>query len=259
MPGRFLTAFILFFSFALPGQATGILEQATIIARMSSYQDGPNCFNTSLLSLGYTRTQVYTSSAEIEHYLKHHCQEIPLNLKKLEPETLLTYSEDGYLVHSAVAVSKENILEKNSLYGSKHHEVFGDPAPGKYLLHPVKQSAFFSQIGKKENAHARAYRCQNATQVSVHQTQFESDDSIRRLKEFLTFIGTVQKIQNPTDLAAKMNSELLQKFKSLRISEALEASSSSTQKESYRLSLAESLAYQWNLLNCSDAYVKYDE
>lgn len=259
MPGRLFTVLILTFTFASSGQASGILEKASALAKMNSYQDGPNCFNTSLLSLGYTHAQMYTSATEVEYYLKYHCQEIPLNLKKMEPSSLLTYSEDGHLLHSAVAINAKDILEKNSLYGSKHDEVFGDPEPGKYLLHPVKKSIFFGPIGKKENAKARAYRCQDSAQVSVRQAELETDDSIRRLKTFLTSIGKLQQIQNKTELVAKANTELLQEFKSLRISEALESSSSSAQKELYRLSLAESLAYQWNLLNCSDAYAKYDE
>ncbi|WP_374000631.1 hypothetical protein [Bdellovibrio bacteriovorus] len=259
MLGRVLTLLILTFTFASMGKASSASEKALALVKMNAYQDGPNCFNTSLLSLGYTHTQIYASATEVEYYLKYHCQEVSLNLNKLEPSSLLTYSEDGLLIHTAVAINTNEILEKNSLYGSKHKEVFGDPAPGKYLLHSVKKSIFFSQLGKKENARAKAYRCEPSAQVLARQTEFESDDSIRRLKEFLTSLGELQKIQNKTELTKKMNAQLLQKFKSLRISEALESSSPSAQKELYRLSLAESLAYQWNLLNCSDAYAKYDE
>lgn len=256
---RLLACLILTFAWTSTGHAFSVAEKASAMAKTRSYQDGPNCFNTSLRALGYTDTPLYASSAEIKYHLKYHCQEVPLSLNNLEPLTLLTYSEDGHLIHTAVAVSAKNILEKNSLYGSKHQEVFGDPAPGKYLLHAVKKSIFFSQIDNKETAQAKAYRCQDPAQVLARQAEFEADDSLRRLKEFLIFIGTLQTLQNKSELTMKINTELLQKFSSLRIKEALESMSPSTQKEHYRLSLAESLAYQWNLLNCSEAYMKYDE
>lgn len=224
-------------------------------------QDGPNCFNTSLYTLGFTQLKAYAHQSEFDYYLKFHCREVSFNINKLTSESLLTYTENNQQpVHAAVALDKKTIIEKNSLYGSKHQEVYGDNAPGKYLIHPISNSIFFQKlITNKDDGKGHAYLCQSKEKVQRITQEFLKDEGTGNIYKFLTYLAALTEIKDRKILEQKLNKDLLEKYRSLKIKEHLAYISGNKQLDNYKLGIMESAAYQWNILNCTDAYEKYEE
>lgn len=234
--------------------------RANQLSKEKIFQDGPNCFNTSLLSLGYSDKKVFTSVPEIKYYLKYHCKEIPFNPKSLESNTLLTYTgPNNYLDHTAVALSSQKIIEKNSLYGSKHAEVYMDKYPGRYLIQNLQQSIFFGKDDSLRGKAGKAYRCDSEAKVLATKQNLLKNNDIKRISDFLDYISVLTTIKDTKVLEEKINNDLLKKYDELKISETLNQKSTHPQVNHFKLGILESAAYQWNLLNCSDAYAKYDD
>ncbi len=247
-------------AFAVPALAKNPQIRATQLVKEKVFQDGPNCFNTSLLALGYTDKKVFTSAPEIKYYIKYHCKEISFKAKTLEPNTLLTYTgNSNYLEHTAIALTNSKIIEKNSLYGAKHSEVFMDKYPGRYLVQNLQQSIFFGKDDSLYGKAGKAYRCESESKVLATKQALLKNNEIKRLSDFLDYISTLTAIKDTKVLEEKINNDLLKKYEDLRISETMAEKNSNAQINHFKLGLLESAAYQWNLLNCSDAYAKYDD
>lgn len=251
---------ILTSSLASPA-ATLALTNAKSLAKEIRLQDGANCFNTSLYTLGFTQLKSYTHQSEFDYYVKFHCREIGFNINKLTSDSLLTYTDSNQQpLHAAVALDTKNIIEKNSLYGSKHKEVYGDRAPGKYLIHPIVSSVFFKKlIVNKDDGKGHAYLCQSKKEVQKTTQEFLKDEGTRNIYQFLSYIASLTEIKDRKLLESKLNNDLLEKSRSLKIKEHLTYISGNKQLDTYKLGIMESAAYQWNLLNCTDAYDKYEE
>lgn len=241
--------------------ASLVLTNANNLAKESRYQDGANCFNTSLYTLGFTQLKSYTHQSEFDYYVKFHCREVAFNINKLTSESLLSYTDNNQQpLHAAIALDSKNIIEKNSLYGSKHKEVYGDNAPGKYLVHPVGSSIFFQKlITNKDDGKGHAYLCQSKKQVQKITQEFLKDEGTNNIHQFLSYLAALTEIKDRKTLETKLNNELLEKYRSLKIKEHLAYISGNKQLDNYKLGIMESAAYQWNLLNCTDAYDKYEE
>ena len=255
-----LSILILTIAFSVVGQAIpSISSTAKALSQETRFQDGPNCFNTSLNVLGYSELKAYSHQSELEYYLKYHCQQDSFKMSPLKAETLLTYADDsGNIAHSAVALNSTTIIEKNSLYGSKHPEVYGDPEPGKYLVHAITESVFFKKLLSHQGS-GHAYLCQPKQTVLAVTKELQKDEGTGKIYELLSYISRLTEIKDRKSLDKKLNNDLLKKYASLNIQEHLTYISGNQQLDSYKLGLIESAAYQWNLLNCSDAYEKYDD
>ncbi len=260
LKNNLFVAIALQMAFASPLFAKTPQIRANQLAKEKVFQDGPNCFNTSLISLGYSDKKVFTSVPEIKYYLKYHCKEIAFNPRSLEPNTILTYTgPNGYLEHTAVALTNSKILEKNSLYGAKHNEVYLDKYPGRYLIQNLRQSIFFGKDDSLSGKAGKAYRCESDSKVLIAKQNLLKNSDIKRLSDFLDYISNLTEIKDTKLLEEKINNDLLKKYEDLKISETISEKSPHTQINHFKLGLLESAAYQWNLLNCSDAYAKYDD
>jgi len=241
--------------------ASSVLETAKSLAKETRLQDGANCFNTSLYTLGFTQLKVYTHESEFAYYVKYHCREVGFNFQKLTSDSLLTYTDNSNApLHAAIALDAKNILEKNSLYGSKNQEVPGDPAPGKYLIHPVADSVFFQKLlTNNDEGKGHAYLCQTKDTVQKITKEFLKDEGVKSIHQLLSYIADLTEIKDRKRLEKKLNGDLLKKYRGLNIKEHLAYISGNSQLDNYKLGIMESAAYQWNLLNCTDAYKKYDD
>lgn len=258
---RFIITLISILTSSLASPASLVLTNAKNLAKETRYQDGANCFNTSLNTLGFTQLKSYTHQSEFDYYVKFHCREVAFNINKLTSDSLLTYTDNNQRpLHAAVALDAKNIIEKNSLYGSKHKEVYGDKAPGKYLVHPIANSIFFKKlIGNQDEGKGHAYLCQSKKQVQKITQSFLKDEGTNNVYQFLSYLAALTEIKDRKTLEAKLNSDLLEKYRSLKIKEHLAYISGDKQLDNYKLGIMESAAYQWNLLNCTEAYDKYEE
>ncbi|MGE5085378.1 MAG: hypothetical protein ACM3MG_03700 [Bacillota bacterium] len=259
---KFVVTFLSILAFSpWSHAASSTLATATSLSKETRLQDGANCFNTSLYTLGFTQLKIYAHQSEFDYYVKFHCREVSFNINKLTSDSLLSYSDNNnQTIHAAVALDTKNIIEKNSLYGSKHKQIYGDNAPGKYLIHPIADSIFFKNlISNKNDGTGHAYICQSKELVQKVTKQFLKDEGTRNISQFLTYLASLTEIKDRKALEKKLNKNLLEKYRSLKIKEYLGYTSGNNQLDSFKLGLMESAAYQWNLLNCTEAYDKYEE
>ncbi|MFM6928645.1 MAG: hypothetical protein ACKOX6_09280 [Bdellovibrio sp.] len=259
---RFSLTLISILTCSLWGHAaSSTLSIAKSLAKETRLQDGANCFNTSLYTLGFTKLKAYTHQSEFDYYVKFHCREVGFTFNKLTTDSLLTYIDGNQQpVHAAIALDSTNIIEKNSLYGSKHKEVYGDNSPGKYLIHPIGSSIFFQKLlTNKDDGKGHAYLCQPKDIVQKITKEFLKDEGTNNISQFLTYLAGLTEIKDRKRLEKKLNNELLEKYRALKIKEHLAYISGNSQLDNYKLGIMESAAYQWNLLNCTEAYEKYED
>ncbi|WII71361.1 hypothetical protein QJS83_12900 [Bdellovibrio sp. 22V] len=231
-------------------------------ATTSSLNDGPNCFNTTLHAKGFTKDIVYSSVEEMSFYLETFCREKgPLPQKEtLAGDVIIFQENDGEISHSAVALADGKILEKNSLYGGRTEAFEGDPSPGVYLVHALKNSLYFKKIfaGSKEHT-AKIYSCD---ETSTHRKRLESLNNLPHIKTLLQFrkvLAEVVVLSEPKDVETAIINKILPHFESNGLLKVLDAPVTDNAEGQYRYALARSAAYQWYLLNCSESLKKYDE
>lgn len=239
---------------------SSIEKRALTLKKISSFQDGPNCFNASLNTLGYKNQLLYTSDIEFSYYLKHHCRQIPFEKSKLLPTSILTYQSSAeYLDHSAVVLRNNQIIEKNSLYGSKHKTVLNDHNPGKYLIHGLDKSIFFARLSPNATM-VKAYSCDSSQKVTTENAQLiQKNADLSKLIEMQNYLASLTALTDKATLTYLLNEKLVNKAQELNLAEIFARKSTIARVNHFKLGLMESIAYQWNLLNCSEAYAKYDE
>ncbi|WP_374029748.1 hypothetical protein [Bdellovibrio bacteriovorus] len=221
--------------------------------------DGPNCFNTTLLARGFTKDVVYSSVEEMEFYLANFCREKGrLPEEKISAGDIITFQQnEDEISHTAFVLNDGKILEKNSLYGARTEPFEGDPSPGLYLNHDLQKSLYFSKIiaGSKENT-ARIYSCDNDT------AKLESLGNLLSIKALLLFrkvLGEVVALSEQEKIEAAIMNKILPHFEKNGLLKILEAPVTDKVEGQFRYALARSTAYQWYLLNCSESLKKYDE
>ncbi|MFN3455883.1 MAG: hypothetical protein ACK41T_13090 [Pseudobdellovibrio sp.] len=222
--------------------------------------DGPNCFNTVLVAKGYTDTLAYSSESEFNFYIKNFCQEDKnIQITQAPKNTVLTLStNDKRYIHTALTLNNAKILEKNSLYGSNTPAfTFLDPAPGKYLIHSLKDSYFFTDdLYKNQKRSVYVCKDENLTRKAMH--LYYQNPSIKPLIDFQKIISLALKLQTREDIENYTLKTILPYYKS-KIQTTLSMNLEDSKLKELRYSLAMSTAYQWNLFNCSDDLKKYDD
>lgn len=211
-------------------------------------QSGPNCFNTTLLALGYTDDVTYTSSDELEFYLKKYCSEV-----ESKAANVVTFSNDQ-LVHTAFKLPNGLILEKNSLYGTLTPVFEYDPAPGQYLIHEESKSLFStnnSSVIFGETYKRRTYQCLPSTNVKLDLAKMD-DPAIKEQLQYRKFISAFVFTNDRKTLEVALNDKILPAIKTLKWDTLARNKMDKTSKD-YLIALLRSNAYQTHLLLCAES------
>lgn len=79
-----------------------------------SYHDGPNCFNATLIGMGYLQQIAFSDGLEMRYFLERYC--LPRNGAP-QPGDVLLLSQSNSLTHGALYLGEEKIFEKYSVAG----------------------------------------------------------------------------------------------------------------------------------------------
>lgn len=217
-------------------------------------QDGPNCFNTSLYVQGFTQDIIYNSDLELNFYVKNFCKSQPTTGSlKTGDLVVFTDRDNNGAIHSAVSVRGNEIIEKNSLYGTLTEPAPEDSKPGQYLQHDISQSLYSPSQAQEifgTTYKQNTYSCATAESVTASLQSLQKNPAAQEQLQFRKALAKAVNIADRKKLEDKILNELVPMMKSMKWSKA---SIKSVQEARYIQALLRSNAYQMHLLNCSDS------
>ncbi|MFS4458833.1 hypothetical protein [Bdellovibrio sp. HCB2-146] len=128
-----------------------------------SFHDGPNCYNTSLMALGYVSERMYSSGKELDFYLKNFCQEISTTPEEAPNGIVMTYRDNSErLAHAALLMGNGWVFEKNSYRGTNYGSSSSYTSPGYYLFQRYNKSIYASEV---KIYNVNYYQCVSSSEV----------------------------------------------------------------------------------------------
>lgn len=247
----FLLLISMFYSAAFAGPVTSL-------AKETIFQDGPNCFNTSLYIQGFTPDITYSSDIELDFYLKNYCSQQPANAP-LQAHDVVAFFDSEQVQHSAVSVQGNQIIEKNSLYGTLTPAFPEDPQPGQYLKRDISESLYAA--AKSQDLFGtvftrKSYRCLPAEKMVVEIQKLQKTAAVQEQLKFRKELAQAIQIADRRQLEAKILNHLVPMMKAMKWNKTRVANK---HEALYLQTLLRSNSYQMHLLNCSDSMKKQGE
>lgn len=245
---------ILISAFYIPAFA-GTVDLAGILLKHSIAQDGPNCFNASLYVQGFSRDLVYASPTELDFYLENFCSEKPqrYGLAERDLVAFINPEDPTQIVHTAVSLGGNEILEKSSLMGSLAPVQAEDPEPGQYLKRDISKSLYSAPNSEKlfgSPFKTKAFVCRSPEQVAQALAAIQKNPAIQEQLFFRSELAKALTISNRQDLESKILNFFVPLMATMKWDQVPVTKARDIQ---YLQALLRSNAYQMHLLNCSDS------
>lgn len=217
-------------------------------------QDGPNCFNTSLVVQGFTQDIVFNSDLELKFYVQNFCKPQSASAP-LKPRDLIVFTnrDNKEAIHSAVVIRGNEIIEKNSLYGIQTPAMPEDSQPGRYLQRDISQSVYSDRQAQElfgTTYNQKAYSCVTPQAIATGLQSLQKNPAVQEQLQFRKELAKAVNISERKKLEEKILNELVPMMKSMKWSKA---SIKNSQEVQYLQALLRSNAYQMHLLNCSES------
>lgn len=111
--------------------------------------NGPNCYNATLISLGYMEEVIHVSPGEMDFYLQEFCEVQDISAAKASRGMVLVFRSPQQLEHTALFLGDGQVFEKYTYEGtrSKNPKMWRS---GEYIFQPLSQSLYltFRQFSK---------------------------------------------------------------------------------------------------------------
>jgi hypothetical protein len=240
------------------------MVKAYQLSQQSVVQDGPNCFNTAMYMQGFVDEIVHTSSSESQFYLENFCREKSANEV---PSTgdVISFRDSQDLsneIHETVMLENNQIIEKNSIYGTVKKPFEGDPVPGRYLIHNLQES-LYSPIKSKKLFDAvytqKIFTCQTAEQVQKAMATILQIPAVQEQLQFRHEIAQTLKIADRAALEKNILEVLVPIVEKMSWDQSLDKNGLSQQEAKYLAGILRSNANQLSFLNCTRGLEKYGE
>lgn len=241
---------------------------ADIVRAAELYQDGPNCFNTSLLTLGYTKNTVYSSEDELLFFVDNFCKPLKNTSSSSPLQRLILFQrlsvETGLktLIHSAVSLGNNQIIEKYSLLGILNEAREDDPNPGIQITHQLSESLYSAKKSQPlfgEIYEQDSYVCQNAEQVQTALLKLAKNPAIGEQLEFRKVLAKQVNIADRKIIEENIMKQLLPLAQGMQWDRFINKTPQSSLEKTYLLGLLRSNAYQFRLLICAESLKMGDE
>jgi len=247
----------------IPLMIMGLLGAAYAVAG-EVYQDGPNCYNTSLQSLGYTQDVAYNSDEELSFFTENFCNPVSPTHKVLNSRDLILFvdRESKSVIHTAVALDKNKIIEKYSLLGSLNEPREDDPQPGRQITHALAESIYSPALAQGifgQTYQQQIYSCKKSDEVQKTLSRLSLNPAIAEQLKFRKFLVENIKIADRKILEQNIMNHLVPQVLTMKWDSLIQKTPQSSLEKTYLLGLLRSNAYQFRLLICSQSLKMGDE
>lgn len=126
--------------------------------------NGPNCYNTTLVALGYMDELVHVSPEEAEFYVSSFCKLQNIKADIAPNGMIVVYGKNSEFDHMASLLGNGQTFEKYNFLGSQSSG--GRPLPdgfhGDYVFHPLSESYVYQRAMPED---VRVFLCEPAKDV----------------------------------------------------------------------------------------------
>lgn len=233
---------LAFSSLSLAAPAWVPFDEASLQKRFAKpvLNDGPNCYNTAFIALGYQQETLHTSTFETLFYLKNFCQQQNLPAAKAPNGALIAYfSATSDLVHIAANLGGARVLEKTTYAGTHRATPRDQSHPGEYLFHNLASSYYFKSYSAKNT---KVFYCLPSEEVHRRLASIDSLPEVQSLFRLRQDLAQELQILQPENLDVFFTESALNILKD--ILEVLQEKPATRLEQDYIRSLASSLQNQ---------------
>lgn len=207
----------------------------------SVLNDGPNCYNTAFIAMGYMDDVIHTSTDEARFYLKNFCQ---LQKNKTADQAqngalIAYYTASSDLVHVAVALGSNTVLEKYSYEGSHRASRRNSNRAGDYLFQALEKSYYFKNYS---SARTKVFHCASWEEVRGVLGGILDLPAVHTLNQLRFDLAKDLEKVNPQDLDLFLESSVANYL--MPLEQVLSSPAQSDLEKQYIRSLATSLLQQ---------------
>lgn len=224
-------------------------DVAALKAAFSSafVNNGPNCYNTTLIALGYISDRIHISPLEAELYLARFCIEIDQDPLSAPNGLVITYRSrtDARLEHIAALVGAGQVFEKYNYVGTggQSHPNDYQAYYGAYLFHPLANSSYYQET---DEFIYQVLSCAPATTVHKFLTPIHQQSWAQKLLQLRNRLAHDIATVSPAKLGAFFRRPAVKYIEEL--SQLLEAPTRDPFEQEYKLALITSSYRQIHFL-----------
>lgn len=228
-------------------------DEAALRARFDQpvLNDGPNCYNTAFVSMGYLPDIVHTSTDEAIYYFHNFCQEQKgVKAEGAQNGALIAYhSADSKLVHVAVALGGGNVLEKYNYLGLHADSFHRNEEAGRYLFQNLRSSYYFQSYSAQRT---KVYHCVTATELQQRLAAVLVSPQTQQLNKIRATVAAELEKMKPAELDIFLQSTATPALKDLE--SILRNPPESEAAKKYDRVLATSLLHQFYYMLDNSSY-----